>query len=72
MVTHTVPTQRLTNLTESSKHTCSKYTHNLGSADTSGYYNNSWQRLNYAMQPTPETPLSIRLITAHPLNLLKK
>eukprot|EP00983_Pelagomonas_calceolata_P015918 504834-Pelagomonas_calceolata.AAC.1 len=27
--------------------------HKLGSADTSGHYYNSWQRLNYATQPAP-------------------
>eukprot|EP00983_Pelagomonas_calceolata_P055313 1144105-Pelagomonas_calceolata.AAC.3 len=29
--------------------------HKLGSADASGYYYNSWQRLNHAIQPTPPT-----------------
>eukprot|EP00983_Pelagomonas_calceolata_P005203 169951-Pelagomonas_calceolata.AAC.1 len=27
--------------------------HKLGSADHSGYYYNSWQRLDYAIRPTP-------------------
>eukprot|EP00983_Pelagomonas_calceolata_P037876 1136559-Pelagomonas_calceolata.AAC.3 len=40
----------------------------LGSADTSGYYYNIWQRLNYTMRPTPPNTTVI----THPHNLQTK
>eukprot|EP00983_Pelagomonas_calceolata_P021521 673903-Pelagomonas_calceolata.AAC.1 len=46
----TAPTHYLTNLTDKLKTQMHKR-HKLGSADTSGHYYNSWQRLNYATQP---------------------
>eukprot|EP00983_Pelagomonas_calceolata_P067353 1149443-Pelagomonas_calceolata.AAC.1 len=46
--------------------------HKLNSADTSGYYYSSWQRLNYATQPTPQSPLSVQKLITHALNLPTK
>eukprot|EP00983_Pelagomonas_calceolata_P030154 945108-Pelagomonas_calceolata.AAC.1 len=48
----TAPTHYLTNLTDKRKTHMHKR-HELGSADTSGHYYNSWQRFNYATQPAP-------------------
>eukprot|EP00983_Pelagomonas_calceolata_P064354 1148087-Pelagomonas_calceolata.AAC.1 len=51
---HTALTHHLTNLTDKLETHMHKR-HKLGSADTSGYYYNSWQRLNRGIQPTPPT-----------------
>eukprot|EP00983_Pelagomonas_calceolata_P006846 222972-Pelagomonas_calceolata.AAC.1 len=48
----TAPTHYLTNLTDKLKSHLHKR-HKLGSADPSGHYYYSWQRLNYAIQPAP-------------------
>eukprot|EP00983_Pelagomonas_calceolata_P025581 803429-Pelagomonas_calceolata.AAC.1 len=48
---HAFPTHYLTNLNDKLKAHMHKK-HKLGSADASGYHYNSWQRLNYAIQPT--------------------
>eukprot|EP00983_Pelagomonas_calceolata_P089131 1157280-Pelagomonas_calceolata.AAC.12 len=48
---HATPTHYLTNLTDKLK-THMHNRHKLGSADTYGYYYNSWQRLNYTIWST--------------------
>eukprot|EP00983_Pelagomonas_calceolata_P077088 1153703-Pelagomonas_calceolata.AAC.2 len=48
---HTAPTHYLTNLADKLKTHMHKK-HKLGSADTSGYFYNSWQRLNNTIRPT--------------------
>eukprot|EP00983_Pelagomonas_calceolata_P112731 1159912-Pelagomonas_calceolata.AAC.7 len=45
---HTTPTHYLTILTDKLK-THMRNRHKLGSADTSGFYYNGWQRLNYTI-----------------------
>eukprot|EP00983_Pelagomonas_calceolata_P127660 1161428-Pelagomonas_calceolata.AAC.3 len=47
----TTPTHYFTNLTDKLKNRMHNR-HKLGSADTSGFYYNSWKRLNYTIQPT--------------------
>eukprot|EP00983_Pelagomonas_calceolata_P048508 1141068-Pelagomonas_calceolata.AAC.1 len=49
----TAPTHYLTNLADKLKTHMLKR-HKRSSADTSGYYYNSWQRLNYTIWPTPQ------------------
>eukprot|EP00983_Pelagomonas_calceolata_P125954 1161259-Pelagomonas_calceolata.AAC.1 len=49
---HTAPTHYLTNLTDEQK-TNMHNRDKLGSANTSGYYYNSWQGLNHTIRPTP-------------------
>eukprot|EP00983_Pelagomonas_calceolata_P009064 294688-Pelagomonas_calceolata.AAC.2 len=60
--THPAPEpcyEEVTNLTDKLK-THMHNRHELGSADTSGYYYNSWQRLNYATQPNfPNTTVNL-------------
>eukprot|EP00983_Pelagomonas_calceolata_P057827 1145229-Pelagomonas_calceolata.AAC.1 len=46
--------------------------HQLSSADTSSYYYNSWPRLDYAIQPTPQTTLSVQKLITRSLNLPTK
>eukprot|EP00983_Pelagomonas_calceolata_P104919 1159077-Pelagomonas_calceolata.AAC.5 len=46
------PIHYLTNLTNKLEK-CMHKRHKLGFADTSGYYNKSWQSLNHAIQPAP-------------------
>eukprot|EP00983_Pelagomonas_calceolata_P007023 228560-Pelagomonas_calceolata.AAC.1 len=48
---HSALIHYLTNLTDKLTTHMHKR-HKLGSADTSSYYYNSWQRLNHAIQPT--------------------
>eukprot|EP00983_Pelagomonas_calceolata_P124713 1161134-Pelagomonas_calceolata.AAC.1 len=66
---HTAPTHYLNNLTDKLE---THRRHKLSSADTSGYYYISWQRLNYAIQPTP--PNTTANVNAHnpPFQLANK
>eukprot|EP00983_Pelagomonas_calceolata_P066456 1149052-Pelagomonas_calceolata.AAC.2 len=64
-LSHGSPIHYLTNLNDKLRLHMHK-NHKLGSADTSSYHSNSWQRVNYAIKPN--SPVTTANIEAHKPN----